>query len=116
MTRSRIQRIKFFVFLLIFLLSQLASCDGNLRERRRAADEPVPLDNKSGNKKIADETAAAETKDAAKESPAQSSAKNASVTIGDVKKPGVNITSKAAPGAAETTAKPASSTIPVRII
>ncbi|OXU17968.1 hypothetical protein TSAR_008840 [Trichomalopsis sarcophagae] len=111
MTRSRIQRIKFFVFLLIFLLSQLASCDGNFRERRQAA-EPVPLDSKSGSKETAGKTAAAERKDVAKELPAQSSAKNASASIGDVKKAGVDITSKAAPGAASTTAKPASSTIP----
>jgi len=36
MTRSKIQRMKFFVFLLIFLLAQTAVCDGSFREKRDA--------------------------------------------------------------------------------
>ncbi|EFN66533.1 hypothetical protein EAG_11027 [Camponotus floridanus] len=34
MTRSKIQKMKFFVFLLIFLLAQTAICDGSFREKR----------------------------------------------------------------------------------
>lgn len=33
MTRSKIQRMKFFIFLLIFLLGQIAACSGSFRER-----------------------------------------------------------------------------------
>ncbi|EZA56936.1 uncharacterized protein LOC105277901 isoform X2 [Ooceraea biroi] len=36
MTRSKIQEMKFFVFLLIFLLAQTAVCDGSSREKRDA--------------------------------------------------------------------------------
>jgi len=36
MTRSKIQKLKFFIFLLIFLLAQTAVCDGNFREKRDA--------------------------------------------------------------------------------
>ncbi|KAL6430290.1 hypothetical protein ACFW04_007776 [Cataglyphis niger] len=39
MTRSKIQKMKFFVFLLIFLLAQTAICDGNFRERRDVTAE-----------------------------------------------------------------------------
>ncbi|XP_020296163.1 membrane protein FAM174B-like [Pseudomyrmex gracilis] len=34
MTRSKIQKMKFFIFLLIFLLAQTAVCDGSFREKR----------------------------------------------------------------------------------
>lgn len=34
MTRSKIQKLKFFIFLLIFLLAQTAICDGSFREKR----------------------------------------------------------------------------------
>ncbi|XP_039310978.1 uncharacterized protein LOC105200102 [Solenopsis invicta] len=36
MTRSKIQKLKFFIFLLIFLLAQTAVCDGSFREKRDA--------------------------------------------------------------------------------
>lgn len=36
MTRSKIQKMKFFIFLLIFLLAQTSVCDGSFRERRDA--------------------------------------------------------------------------------
>ncbi|XP_012524820.1 uncharacterized protein LOC105830186 [Monomorium pharaonis] len=36
MTRSKIQKLKFFIFLLIFLLAQTAVCDGSYREKRDA--------------------------------------------------------------------------------
>lgn len=41
MTRSKIQKMKFFVFLLIFLLARTAICDGSLRERRDGAVNKV---------------------------------------------------------------------------
>lgn len=44
MTGSTIQRVKLFVFLLIFLLSQIAACDEDSREKRQAAEPDVPLD------------------------------------------------------------------------
>jgi len=44
MTRSKIQKMKFFIFLLIFLLAQIAVCDGNFREKR---DTPLTV---GGNK------------------------------------------------------------------
>lgn len=34
MTRSKIQRMKYFIFLSIFLLGQIAACSGSFRERR----------------------------------------------------------------------------------
>lgn len=37
MTRSKIQMIKYFVFLLIFLLAQSAVCDGSFRINRDAS-------------------------------------------------------------------------------
>lgn len=54
MTRSKIQKMKFFVFLLIFLLAQTAICDGSFRERRDAAtvDKNVPLVNVEASKKV----------------------------------------------------------------
>lgn len=36
MTRSKIQKLKFFIFLLIFLLAQTAVCDGIFREKKDA--------------------------------------------------------------------------------
>ncbi|XP_050458529.1 membrane protein FAM174B-like isoform X2 [Cataglyphis hispanica] len=39
MTRSKIQKMKFFVFLLIFLLAQTAICDGSFREKRDVTAE-----------------------------------------------------------------------------
>ncbi|XP_071556675.1 uncharacterized protein [Temnothorax nylanderi] len=46
MTRSKIQKLKFFIFLLIFLLAQTAVCDGSFREKRDApsadVDEKAP--------------------------------------------------------------------------
>ncbi|XP_011699921.1 PREDICTED: membrane protein FAM174-like [Wasmannia auropunctata] len=41
MTRSKIQKLKFFVFLLIFLLAQTAVCDGIVREKRDAPSTNV---------------------------------------------------------------------------
>ncbi|EFN84468.1 uncharacterized protein LOC105183225 [Harpegnathos saltator] len=37
MTRSKIQKMKFFLFLLIFLLAQTATSEGSFRERRDAS-------------------------------------------------------------------------------
>ncbi|KYM95759.1 PREDICTED: uncharacterized protein LOC108780058 [Cyphomyrmex costatus] len=37
MTRSKIQKLKFFIFLLIFLLAQTAVCDGTFREKRNSS-------------------------------------------------------------------------------
>lgn len=37
MTSSKIQKVKFFLFLLIFLLAQTAVSEGSFRERRNAA-------------------------------------------------------------------------------
>ncbi|KAL6263304.1 hypothetical protein P5V15_006102 [Pogonomyrmex californicus] len=42
MTRSKIQKLKFFIFLLIFLLAQTAVCDGSFREKRDAPPPPPP--------------------------------------------------------------------------
>jgi len=53
MTRSKIQKMKFFIFLLIFLLAQTAVCDGNFREKGDTPSTAVggnkttPLENKS---------------------------------------------------------------------
>lgn len=46
MTRSKIQKMKFFIFLLTFLLAQTAVCDGSFREKR---DTPI-VENKDKNK------------------------------------------------------------------
>ncbi|XP_072762400.1 uncharacterized protein [Anoplolepis gracilipes] len=61
MTRSKIQKIKFFMFLLIFLLAQTAICDGSFRERRDATAEDkktVPLVKEKTDKKVVDESSA----------------------------------------------------------
>lgn len=51
MTRSKIQKMKFFVFLLIFLLAQTAICDGNFREKKDAtAVDKVSLVDEKTNK------------------------------------------------------------------
>lgn len=42
MTRSKIQKMKFFIFLMIFLLAQTAVCDGSFRERRETGDDAQP--------------------------------------------------------------------------
>jgi len=51
MTRSKIQKMKFFIFLLIFLLAQTAVCDGNFREKGDTptvgGNKTTPLENKS---------------------------------------------------------------------
>ncbi|GAB1865408.1 Membrane protein FAM174 [Camponotus japonicus] len=53
MTRSKIQKMKFFVFLLIFLLAQTAICEGSFRERRDAAAvDKVPPGNEEISKKV----------------------------------------------------------------
>ncbi|XP_029055409.2 uncharacterized protein LOC114882673 [Osmia bicornis bicornis] len=45
MTSSRIQIIKYFIFLSIFLLAQSAVCDGNFRVNRTVPDGTVKKDN-----------------------------------------------------------------------
>lgn len=54
MTRSKIQKMKFFVFLLIFLLAQTAICDANFRERKDATvvDKKVSLVDEKADKKV----------------------------------------------------------------
>ncbi|EGI63535.1 PREDICTED: membrane protein FAM174B-like [Acromyrmex echinatior] len=59
MTRSKIQKLKFFIFLLIFLLAQTAVCDGIFREKRNASStnvdgKVVPIDNVETNEKLGD--------------------------------------------------------------
>ncbi|TGZ53276.1 uncharacterized protein [Temnothorax longispinosus] len=83
MTRLKIQKLKFFIFLLIFLLAQTAVCDGSFREKRDAppsadVDEKAPAvanenvgtnekhGDKDGNRKTAD---AGSTADAKKPAP-----------------------------------------------
>lgn len=52
MTRSKIQKMKFFIFLLIFLLAQTAVCDGSFREKRDVLKNLVASDNGGGQKVI----------------------------------------------------------------
>ncbi|KYM78731.1 hypothetical protein ALC53_10785 [Atta colombica] len=59
MTRSKIQKLKFFIFLLIFLLAQTAVCDGIFREKRNASStnvdgKAIPIDNVETNEKLGD--------------------------------------------------------------
>lgn len=91
MTRSKIQKMKFFVFLLIFLLAQTAICDGSFRERRDATaeDKKIPLVNEKTNKGV---------------EPSARVQQNAAGSSSDAKKPATdgnktqdNITSKSSP-------------------
>lgn len=52
MTRSKIQKMKFFIFLLIFLLAQTANCDGSFREKRGATAVDEKAVNEETRKKI----------------------------------------------------------------
>ncbi|XP_070150154.1 uncharacterized protein [Polyergus mexicanus] len=54
MTRSKIQKMKFFVFLLIFLLAQTAICNGSFQEKRDATaeDKKISLVNEETNKEV----------------------------------------------------------------
>ena len=115
MTRSKIQRIKFFVFLLIFLLFQIATCDGNFREKYQVK-EPVPSDkSKNDNVESIDEGLVLPKdtpNDTSKKAPAQSNVNDASVNKS--KKTEANLTSKAA-SAIVPTISPAASTVQVRL-
>ena len=89
MTRSKIHRIKFFVFLLIFLLSQIATCDGSFRENRQV-DKSVPLENKTNDKEIV-KKGSVESKDSLQEQHAQIHVIN---PVNNSRKGETNITSK----------------------
>ncbi|XP_012229630.1 membrane protein FAM174B [Linepithema humile] len=57
MTRSKIQKMKFFVFLLIFLLAQTAVCNGSFREKKDASTidkkiVPAANENKGTNEQV----------------------------------------------------------------
>lgn len=93
MTRSKIQKMKFFVFLLIFLLAQTAICDGSFRERRDATAEDkkkVSLVNEETNKGIDEPSARVQQKVAESSSDAKKPAIDGNKTQD-------NITSKSSP-------------------
>lgn len=52
MTRSKIQKMKFFVFLLIVLLAQTAICDRSFRERRDVDKVPLVKPEEEASKKL----------------------------------------------------------------
>ncbi|XP_011503078.1 PREDICTED: uncharacterized protein LOC105366357 [Ceratosolen solmsi marchali] len=90
MTRSKIQRIKFFVFLLSFIFSQKTSCDGSFRKKYETA-EHVPFISKSDNKESV-ETISVLSKNKLADPLAQGIVYN--VSVNNSKKLGVNVTSK----------------------
>lgn len=69
--------MKFFVFLLIFLLAQTAICDGGFRERRDATEEDRKVVNEETRKKI-------------DESSARNYQQNPGVSSADAKRPGTD--------------------------
>lgn len=81
MTRSKIQKLKFFIFLLIFLLAQTAVCDGNFREKR-----DTPLADVDGKAAVAvDENAG--TKERPTDKDGQ---RNAAGSAADARKPALD--------------------------
>lgn len=81
MTRSKIQKLKFFIFLLIFLLAQTAVCDGNFREKR---DTPLAdVDRKAA--VAVDENAAAKERPGDKDGQ-----RNAAGLAADARKPALD--------------------------
>lgn len=53
MTRSKIQKLKFFIFLLIFLLAQTAVCHGSFREKRNVPSTDERHGDKDGQRNAA---------------------------------------------------------------
>ncbi|KAL0107257.1 hypothetical protein PUN28_015652 [Cardiocondyla obscurior] len=79
MTRSKIQKLRFFIFLLIFLLAQTGVCDGNHREKRGASSSNV------------EEKAAAAVTAATNDRPGDKGGqRNVAGSAGDAKKPALD--------------------------
>lgn len=102
MTRFKIQKLKFFVFLAIFFLSQISTSNANVREKHQDS-KTVPSNEENVVKKVEEVSKT----DGSKEHSAQKNKTNTSV-IDVLKKTGINITSN------ETSKSPNTPGYPVR--
>jgi hypothetical protein len=90
MTRSKIQRIKFFVYLLSFIFSQKTACNASAKEKYEAV-ERVPFNSKSDNNENG-EALSVLSKNKLTDPIGQGIVYN--VSVNNSKKLGVNVTSK----------------------